>query len=54
MPRSLSITIVSCQQVSPSKREKRLKIYVKYPKMVYIALIKYRLSQCVSVQFLES
>lgn len=49
-PRSLSITTVSCQQVSPSKREKWLKIYLKHPKIVYVALIKYGLSQCVSVQ----
>lgn len=50
MPRSLSVTTVSCQQISPSKREKRLKKNLKYPKIVYVALIKYGLSQCVSVQ----
>lgn len=49
-PQSLSITTVSCQQVSPSKKEKWLKIYLKYPKMIYVALVKYSLSHCVSVQ----
>lgn len=49
-PLFLSVIRVSCQQVSPPKREKLLKVYLKYPKTVYVALIKCRISQCVSVQ----